>query len=42
MKDFLPKTKNPETAKTEPETDEDFEKMTVAELKAMPKTITLI
>ena len=31
---FFAENKNPETAETEPETDEDFEKMTVSELKA--------
>ena len=31
---IVPENKQPETAEAEPETDEDFEKMTVAELKA--------
>ena len=32
--EFFAENKYPETAETEPETDEDFEKMTVSELKA--------
>ncbi len=31
---FFVENKHPETAETEPETNEDFEKMTVSELKA--------